>query len=289
MPWTAKMPQMVTHPLSGKAEATRLMPFAVTGAGVIAAHLVCVGLLGIHPASFAVAVGVLAVIALLVSHQAVGSKIGDTAKTIGLTARLADMERKNAALQLALTSAQARFGSLKAECDDLALQLTIDPLTGVQNRRGLEAAFEAQGVGTIMALLDIDHFKRINDTLGHDVGDRVLRDFATRLRTHLPADLPVYRVGGEEFVIMFPRARMHDVADVLAGFRRDLSGGGMTRQTDRVSVSFSAGLASLENAAQDFETVFKKADERLYKAKTTGRAKTVFRDDVHLQAVATAA
>jgi diguanylate cyclase (GGDEF)-like protein len=140
-----------------------------------------------------------------------------------------------------------------------------------------------------MALLDIDHFKKINDTLGHDAGDRVLREFATRLRAALNDSLPVYRIGGEEFVVLFPQAEMETVSALLADFRADLKDANLVRNDDAITVSFSAGLAKRDYAAQTFDAIFKQADERLYAAKLTGRAKTVFSDDATCESVAIAA
>ncbi len=239
-------------------------------AGVIVAYLLGASLTGVISATVAIALGLVAFLAVIAFEPQSATNANP------LAARLAAAQAKNDALTAALNIAQARLTQSMAERDTLAVELTIDPLTGLQNRRGLDAAFTAHGTDTVMALLDIDHFKKINDTLGHDAGDRVLREFATRLRAALNDSLPVYRIGGEEFVVLFPQAQMETVAALLADFRADLQAAKIVRNDDAITVSFSAGLAMRADASQNFDTIFKQADERLYTAKLTGRAKTVF-------------
>jgi len=190
----------------------------------------------------------------------------------------ADERVANARLQAALSAAETRLIDLALQRDELERQLNLDPLTGVNNRRGVEPAFIAHGAGTVMALLDIDHFKKINDTYGHAVGDRVLKDFTRLLRTRLADALPIYRVGGEEFVVLFPDAAIGDVAAKLDKFRTDLAVDSFARTSDRVPVSFSAGLAVRETEGHGFSEMFKLADDRLYAAKMAGRARTVYAD-----------
>jgi len=267
----------------------RAVPFFLVAVLVVAAHVACVAYAGMNPSVFAVIVGLIGLLCLSVRFNAAETPLIVSVTSPALKTRLALVERTNTDLEAALKTTQARLGQLMAERDTLAVQLTLDPLTGAQNRRGLDAAFATHGEGMVMALLDIDHFKRINDTLGHDVGDRVLRDFATRLRQSLNDSLPVYRVGGEEFIVLFPQARMAAVADMLARFRDDLQNVGVTRSGDGVAVSFSAGLARRDDATQSYADLFKLADERLYNAKVTGRAKTVYLDEASPMGVSLAA
>ncbi len=283
MPWTATKPHNEATLLGGNLRLTGLSS-KMGGAGVvpfiaaIAAYLLGVTITGFVPMAVAIAAGLVGLICLIGIDQLQGQAPTTNTYEATADARLAGLERKNAALQFALDLAQARLSQSIAERDTLAVELTVDPLTGVQNRRGLEAAFADCGAGTVMALLDIDHFKKINDTLGHDVGDRVLRDFAQRLRGALNDSLPIYRIGGEEFVVLFPKAQMETVSALLSDFRTDLQAANVTRTEDGMTVSFSAGLALRMDTAQSFDAIFKQADERLYTAKMTGRAKTVYCD-----------
>jgi diguanylate cyclase (GGDEF)-like protein len=298
MAWAATKTQNGVNHFVGAALLSNL-PRSVSSAGLaiagtggapfmvaVLAYLLGATVVGFVPTAFAIVAGLIGVLGLV----AMDHLHRDTAVEANpMAARLAAAQAKNDALLAALQVAQARLGRSIAERDSLAVELTIDPLTGLQNRRGLDAAFAAHGEGTVMALLDIDHFKKINDTLGHDAGDRVLRDFATRLRAALSDSLPVYRIGGEEFVVLFPQAEMETISALLADFRADLKASNVIRSDDRMTVSFSAGLALRADAAQSFDAVFKQADERLYVAKSTGRAKTVSGDDVARNVMAIAA
>jgi diguanylate cyclase (GGDEF)-like protein len=196
-----------------------------------------------------------------------------------------ELRRNNLQLTAALATNERRLQEITRLRDDLERQIILDPLTGVHNRRGLDATFDALAgqapageSDLILALLDIDHFKAINDNHGHDVGDRVLRDFARMLRARVNAQLPVFRVGGEEFVIMFPRTDFATIDAQLARFRRDLVNSLFTRIADPVQISFSAGLASRPQDGTTFSAVFKRADDRLYAAKMAGRGCTRFTD-----------
>ncbi|MDT8854655.1 diguanylate cyclase [Paracoccaceae bacterium Fryx2] len=197
-----------------------------------------------------------------------------------------ELYRMNAQLRTALSVNEVRLNQIMALRDDLERQLVLDPLTGLNNRRGMEETFEKlcnaappDGDRLVMALLDIDHFKSINDRFGHAVGDRVLRDFARVLRARIDPGWPVFRVGGEEFVVLFPGAGLTEIDGLLHKLRQDLSVGQFTRITDPAQVTFSAGLALWPQDGTTFGAVFKRADDRLYAAKVGGRNRTVLRDD----------
>jgi diguanylate cyclase (GGDEF)-like protein len=154
-----------------------------------------------------------------------------------------------------------------------------DGLTGLRTRRFFERALENEaerlhrGCGSLgLLLLDVDHFKRVNDTHGHHGGDRVLCEVAERLRTLVrPGDV-VARYGGEEFAVLLPNATAADLEDVGQRIRRGIGQTpiGVGRQvliTVTVSVGAAAIPAHVENAA---ELTFA-ADRALYAAKQSGR------------------
>lgn len=197
-----------------------------------------------------------------------------------------ELRRANLRLEVMLEKKVRRLEYVSNLRDNLERQLMIDPLTGVQNRRGLEKTFtelsgrpRLQDCGLVLALIDLDHFKSINDTHGHATGDRVLKDFARLIRARVSPEQPVFRVGGEEFIILFPNARIEEVAALLDKFRTDLQVDAFTRFSDPVTVSFSAGLATHPRDGQAFGEVFNAADERLYVAKVAGRGKSVYQSD----------
>jgi diguanylate cyclase (GGDEF)-like protein len=161
--------------------------------------------------------------------------------------------------------------ALELEARELAGQAHIDPLTGVLNRQGLRAAL--MSTSALLAapmsviFLDIDHFKRINDTHGHDVGDEVLRKFAHVVGSGIRSSDRLVRWGGEEFLIICPVTDVHQASMVAEGLRASLH-----RQTwpAGLAVTASFGVAQHEDG-EDIGVVIKRADSELYGAKANGR------------------
>jgi two-component system cell cycle response regulator len=168
---------------------------------------------------------------------------------------------------------------------DQSLELAItDQLTGLYNRRFLGTQPEplvqrAQCGGdpvSIMAI-DIDHFKRCNDTFGHDVGDQVLREFAARLASNTRPSDYACRQGGEEFIVVMPRTT-GDIACLAAErLRRAIAASafiipGLGQQLE---ITISIGVASTEGADDSPDALMKRADEALYEAKRNGRNRVI--------------
>lgn len=158
----------------------------------------------------------------------------------------------------------------EAERSLTAAALT-DSLTGLANRRAfVEAATAAveTGGGTIV-ILDLDHFKRINDTHGHDSGDAVLQFFAAEAKEAIrPGDLAA-RLGGEEFALLFPATRPDSAAGICDVLRRRIAATAVTTAAGDIRFTFSGGLAAL--GTDGLEPAMKRADEALYRAKAEGR------------------
>ena len=149
-----------------------------------------------------------------------------------------------------------------------------DALTGVLNRHGLLpqlrrelARADRQGPPLSVALCDIDHFKRVNDTHGHAAGDGVLRDFAENLRAHARASDLVGRWGGEEFLLVLPDTDAESARRVVERIRARRPTAAPSLRT----VTFSAGVASTSSGpgASDIDGLLAQADARLYAAKAT--------------------
>jgi two-component system cell cycle response regulator len=155
-----------------------------------------------------------------------------------------------------------------------------DALTGLANRRYMEGHLEtlvaeARASGRSLSLLiaDIDHFKQVNDTYGHDAGDIVLREFSTRLKTNTRGGDLACRLGGEEFVVIMPDTnivRAYQVGERLRAciaaepFGRPATAGGLR-------ITASVGVAALAGPADTPRALLKRADEALYAAKRRGR------------------
>lgn len=168
---------------------------------------------------------------------------------------------------------------------DHSLELAItDQLTGLYNRRFVDAQLapltqraQCGGDPVSVTIVDIDHFKRINDTHGHDAGDAVLREFSARLASNVrPSDFAC-RLGGEEFVVIMPRTT-GDVACLAAErLRRHICAApfrvpGMSEPLD---VTVSAGVACTEGPDDTADALLKRADEALYEAKRAGRNRVI--------------
>jgi two-component system cell cycle response regulator len=170
---------------------------------------------------------------------------------------------------------------------DQSLELAItDQLTGLYNRRFLFGQLaplvqraQCGGEAVSVMTIDIDFFKRLNDTYGHDTGDCVLRDFAVRLGTNTrPSDFAC-RLGGEEFVVIMPRTT-GDIACLAAErLRRSVAAApfmvpGLAQTLD---VTVSIGVACCDGSDDSVESLLKRADEALYEAKRTGRNRVIGR------------
>jgi two-component system, cell cycle response regulator len=164
---------------------------------------------------------------------------------------------------------------------DQSMELAVtDQLTGLNNRRFLmsqlgplvqRAARGGDPVSVIIA--DVDHFKRINDTFGHDIGDEVLKEFAARLASNFrPIDIAC-RFGGEEFVVVMPNTRGDYACLVAERLRRHVASAPFSIKagSDALSVTVSLGVAVSTGGADSADKVLKRADEALYRAKQNGR------------------
>jgi two-component system cell cycle response regulator len=126
-------------------------------------------------------------------------------------------------------------------------------------------------------VLDIDFFKSINDTYGHDAGDDVLREFAVRIRKCIRGIDLACRYGGEEFVIVMPETDLNVAGMVAERLRRAIAADpfAVEKGTKRIDVTISIGIATLDNKGEPISDVMKRADQALYRAKRDGRNRVV--------------
>ena len=160
----------------------------------------------------------------------------------------------------------------------LRITALTDELTRLPNRRHLlllageqERAARERGSGFGVLALDVDHFKRINDTYGHDVGDAVLRRVARAIRSALREADHVGRTGGEEFVAVLPGASASAAAEVAERVRRGVEGTDFADLHPALAVTLSVGAAVREAGDAGFAATLKRADDTLYRAKEAGR------------------
>jgi two-component system cell cycle response regulator len=159
-----------------------------------------------------------------------------------------------------------------------------DALTGLHNRRYMESHLgklveqaSARGKQLAVLVLDIDYFKSINDTYGHDCGDDVLREFAVRVRKSIRGIDLACRIGGEEFVVVMPETDMAVAATVAERLRRKIAAEPFPIEQGRraIDVTISIGIAALESPQDTAAQLLKRADQALYRAKRNGRNRVV--------------
>ena len=167
------------------------------------------------------------------------------------------------------------IGARKAVERRLTTDAMTDPLTGLPNRRGFNATVSRRPLDAsndrrdCVALLDLDHFKIINDSFGHDVGDRVLRDFAKLMRRAVRDRDFVARIGGEEFAIFFPDTPVEQAMLVCDRLRHEMAHTDLRVGSATVRVTVSGGVGQI--GPRGIDEALKNADVALYEAKRGGR------------------
>jgi diguanylate cyclase (GGDEF)-like protein len=181
---------------------------------------------------------------------------------------------------------RARRLALEAEFRERQMLLeraTRDALTGLWNRPTILDALgreiqQAQRKGTALAigLIDVDHFKQINDSFGHAGGDEVLRDLSRRLGTALRQYDWLGRYGGEEFIIAFPGLSQQELGTASERLRACVSDSPFEVNGTSVTVTVSIGIAHCESPAESIDAIVRRADSALYAAKRTGRNRIAY-------------
>jgi diguanylate cyclase (GGDEF)-like protein len=167
--------------------------------------------------------------------------------------------------------------TLSARSLKLEYAALTDALTGMQNRRYFDDALKEylgefrriqKPVG--LMIVDLDHFKQINDTHGHDIGDEVLRAVASCLKDMTRYHDVVARLGGEEFAVVAPNMDADTLVRFAERIRKAMAGMVIVSGNVRLKVTASVGLAVWDRK-ESAETLFRRADQQLYQAKKTGR------------------
>lgn len=210
------------------------------------------------------------------------NSILDDTRSIGLTVQRTRDEFMNSQKQA--IAAEKRIQELTAELDYIGQVAHQDYLTGALNRRGMDEAIEREfnradrhNTTLCIAMLDIDHFKKLNDTLGHATGDEALTHLVKVLKDVLRTTDVLARYGGEEFIIILPDTPQDEAVKVITRVQRELTKNFFMYNNERVLITFSAGVA--ERALNEApEALIPRADAALYKAKHSGRNQVVGAD-----------
>ncbi|ARU54529.1 signal transduction diguanylate cyclase [Oleiphilus messinensis] len=170
---------------------------------------------------------------------------------------------------------------LTAQQRKLVSIATTDPLTGCSNRLELNAALEESTysrhryqIPSSLIILDLDHFKQVNDSIGHTEGDRLLKALAKLLTSRLRVSDKLFRYGGEEFIALLPNTRLIDAHTLAEALRTGVEDGKFQLSASKLKppqrITISAGVAEI-NAGEGWENWLMRADEALYQAKHQGR------------------
>ena len=172
---------------------------------------------------------------------------------------------------------EAEIVKLHMELDRVSAQARHDPLTGALNRKGLDealnrevSAMRRKDTPLCVALLDIDNFKKINDTLGHTTGDQALAHLAQVARESMRPQDTLARYGGEEFVILLPDTPLESGIEAMRRLQRELTKKYFLAGAEKLLITFSAGVAQL-GPDEDNATAIKRADQAMYTAKRAGK------------------
>jgi len=164
----------------------------------------------------------------------------------------------------------------------LQLRTSYDALTGLPLRRILDESFEkrnssVEGKGLYLLLLDIDHFKKVNDTYGHLIGDAVLRSLALNLEENVRRAETVYRYGGEEFIILLQADNDREAAAAAERLRQLIAANEIVSGEKKIRITFTSGLTRVQSG-ETLREVLERADKALYRGKHSGRNCTMLID-----------
>jgi diguanylate cyclase len=180
-----------------------------------------------------------------------------------------------------VNEAEAEVTRLQNELAHASDMVRHDALTGALNRKGMDEALESevgrlrrQGGSLSLAMLDIDNFKKLNDSLGHAVGDAALVHLSQIARETIRPQDTLARYGGEEFVVLLPNTPMDDAVSAMVRVQRELTRRFFLSNNDKVLITFSCGIAELRDEETPYDAL-KRADEAMYLAKRAGKNRVI--------------
>lgn len=185
------------------------------------------------------------------------------------------------AMRVRAEETEAELVKLHKELDRVSAQARHDPLTGALNRKGMDealnkevSAMRRKDTPLSVAMLDIDNFKKLNDTMGHAKGDEALTHLATVARECMRPQDSLARYGGEEFVILLPDTPLDKGVEAMTRLQRELTKRFFLAGTEKVLITFSAGVAQLETNENGPDAI-KRADQAMYLAKRAGKNRVI--------------
>jgi len=203
---------------------------------------------------------------------------GEGMLLLGLTRDITQRKQLEAVQQEARRELELKLEQISELQLRLQEQVIRDPLTGLFNRRFLDETLprelsraKREGYSLSLIMLDLDHFKQVNDTYGHSAGDEVLRTLAEILRHNARDSDIICRYGGEEFLVALPRMAPDQARQRVESWRQTLENTVIRHGDLAIKVTLSAGIANYPDHGADVEILFARADQALYQAKQAGR------------------
>lgn len=206
-------------------------------------------------------------------------EIMQASRNIQTTTRRSHDEMKE--MQTRVVEAEKEIERLQAELNHASGMIRQDPLTGVLNRKGMDEALEREVARftrhlhpLCLALLDIDNFKKLNDSLGHQAGDAALVHLANVVRETIRPQDTLARYGGEEFVILLPDTPLDEAVTTVIRLQRELTRKFFMHNNEKILITFSAGVAEM-STDEPSEDTLKRADQAMYLAKRAGKNRVI--------------
>ena len=184
-------------------------------------------------------------------------------------------------MKLRVDESEKQVTRLQSELAETSEMVRQDPLTGALNRKGLDEVMQAevgraqrQGSNLCLGMLDVDNFKKLNDTFGHKAGDEALVHLAKVVQNALRPQDTMARYGGEEFVVVLPNTTLDEAVQALTRLQRELTRNFFLHENEKMLITFSAGAAEL-GPDETPEDALKRADAAMYLAKRAGKNRVV--------------
>ena len=183
--------------------------------------------------------------------------------------------------------------NLRRQIDELSELVSTDALTGLFNFRHFKTILQAEmdrskrsGIPTSLVLVDLDHFKAVNDTYGHEIGNLSLKYLATILKNEVRTTDIVFRYGGEEFAIIFPETHLNLAVKVADRIREQIANSPISVDNGEIKITASMGASVyMKTSVLDFTEFVDSVDKYLYEAKQSGRNCICHIDYTELRAV----
>jgi len=192
-------------------------------------------------------------------------------------------EQRNSTLQQQITFMEQESDELQKKLSENRQKLMFDTLTGVRSRISYDEILEQELLrwsryqeAFSFAILDIDHFKRVNDQFGHNAGDKALKIVAKMMTKNIRKTDFLFRIGGEEFVLLLPKTSLQNAQPLVEKIRLSVGDAGFHFKQEKVNISLSAGLTAI-NTGDNEESIYERADKALYQAKNNGRNQLVIK------------